>query len=211
METLTIDQEIELLDKAGSFIANGSSRAVYEIEYNGKPCVLKVYLDRAGEIQTSNEIEMWKNYAGMFANIYAVGHCCIVAEKVDDVDCIAIEDAFAGASYEEYEEDKCGETELSESEYEELCGLIGMIEDALGENTDNDQIGFSQEQNIFVAYDYGYTSDMEFEEQVGSMSDYICELGNRGVLSAAIHMIAQEMPFEERWGMREYDYEGFEG
>lgn len=210
MKILTIEQEIELLKNAGNFIGNGSSRAVYEVEYDGKPCVLKVYLDKAGEVQTNNEIEMYKNYAGMFANIYAIGHCCIVAEKVDLLDGYAIECAMSGSTYDEYSFNE-SKPELSEPEYEELCGLLEMIEGALGSSCDNDQVGFSKEQGIFVAYDYGYTSDMDFDEQVGSMDDYISELGEQGILSAAIHMVVQEMPFEEKWEMKEYNYEEFEG
>ena len=210
MKILTIEQEIELLNNAGNFIGNGSSRAVYEIEYDGKPCVLKVYLDKAGEVQTNNEIEMCKNYEGMFANIYAVGHCCIVAEKVDLIDGYVIECAVSGCPYDEYL-DRENEPELSEPEYEELCGLLEMIEGALGYSCDNDQVGFSKEQDIFVAYDYGYTSDIDFDEQVGSMDDYITWLGERGILSAAIHMAVQKMPFEEKWAIREYNYEEFEG
>ena len=210
MIILTRDEEIQLLNYVlanGYDIENGSSRAAYEFTYEGKTYVLKVFLDKAGSLQTENEVDAFKNYNEnkLFANIYAVGRNCYVTEYIDEIESF-LRDCVESYSDYEYYRDECikdgyaEEDIVSEESYNQLTDLHECLDNTLGETDDNCQLGWSHKQQLYVAYDYGYLSCYDFSEQVGHMDDYINDYGWAGILEEALRMVEEAACFTDYYG-----------
>lgn len=151
---LTQEEELLILDYLddSDFIDNGSSRAVYDLmgEY-----VVKIGLSVEGQNQAAYEVECYEEWHDheVFATLYAYGKFINVMERVGwDHDC---ED-----EYEYYDA------------VEDLCYHVSSLTGYDG--SDNEQIGFSGVYGCLVLYDYGYTNDLDRDDLVGNMSEWVC-------------------------------------
>lgn len=208
MRHLTREEELYILRslQPSDFLDNGSSRAVYDANFNGYHFVVKIFLDLAGYNQTQVELRMSEEeeLQGSVAEILAVGQRCILCECVDPID-YDIRDALESRySYDEYcerfREDVTDEADIydladiNEDDYNRALEVIDLLDCYAGSTSDNAQVGYG-EYGI-VAYDYGYTTKLRYDEQVGHMDDYVYSRGT-SIPLMAIDDIENENPLEE--------------
>lgn len=200
---LTKNEELEILNEAlknkDNYLGNGSSRAVYEITYRGKKAALKVFLDEGGKNQSDLEVKFFLSHRDLTSEFYAVGKNCIVCElinmKYSEVVSEIYEQDLGYNAIEEF----C-DTDLTKEQYNNIISLFDELDD-IYYSDDNYQIGWSDERECFVSYDFGY---QDFNgELIGHMESYICDYGDRWVLQEAIRMVENDIEFKGRCDLDE--------
>lgn len=163
---LEADYLEKILNDEYHLIDNGSSRAVFDTETG---LVIKLALEPEGVVQNETEIELYRFFGGEnLAHIYAYGKNIIIMEwvDIDYKDIYELRDEYI----EGYElMDRSG---LTEEEAENYLDVIYFLNENLGETSDNAQIGYRYEDEVFVAYDYGFAVD-NMEYSVGQISDIL--------------------------------------
>jgi hypothetical protein len=162
MKRLTKTEERAILNDlmiSGNFIANGSSRAVFDFNDN---LVIKIAIDRPGQRQNANEIQAYKIYGkdSPLAKIVSYGKNIIVMEKVNPLDYDEVEGIISGYYRDDYDynEDEEYEEPYPDGEFiEAVRNTVRALERINGETDDNFQIGYDSNGRL-VAYDYGYES-----------------------------------------------------
>lgn len=85
---LTIKEELDIIDQLEDcdILGEGSSRCVYDYEFEGKHCVVKIAVGRGGFLQSRLEQELFDQYGNDYpvAKIFAAGKCVEIMEYVDD-------------------------------------------------------------------------------------------------------------------------------
>lgn len=142
---LTKDEELTILSTLDEYQGCGTSRAVWTWE---DKYVVKVGLGEAGRVQNEVEHCFYEEHCetDLFAHLYATGTYINVMEALVDL--------------EDCDEDT----------------MIEVVEDLNWvteyDGGDNEQIGFSEKRNRWVAYDYGYDSEHDHCELVGRMDEW---------------------------------------
>ena len=189
---LTQEEEMAVLQVISekNMIDHGSSRIVYGFG----DWVVKVALSTGGMNQNAIEIAVYNNYgqSGRFAHIYAYGTMITIMERLEDCEYY---DPFDFYYDEEDDEDKAF--------YETISLLIADVNDfTCYEGGDNGQIGFSEKDNCYKVYDYGYSLDYDRKEIVDELECWIHVINPldyvRDVVSGNSVVISQE-DFKEMW------------
>jgi hypothetical protein len=193
---LTPKQEVKVLEMCkDNFIGNGSSRAVYKLNTPNGVYAVKVFLDKGGHIQSLAELRLYECLAedNTLAQIYAFGKTCLICEWIDYVYEDYIEDFITDRVNEQYWEGEFSSLITDHISLENAYAQVNFIHYRLteycGDTGDNTQIGWSPSRKRFVAYDYGYNTDVSRREQVGHMSDYLGNHGQNEVLQEAHHIV----------------------
>lgn len=179
MIVLTKEQAFEILDNLieSDMIGHGSSRAVYDYVWNGKPCVVKIGVDVGGHNQNVLEVNVYNEHCGrgrFLAEIYArYGNLMLVCEKVSPLNSSFAEgvldcglEADSEINYYDSDTEDYTNMELWKyydfRSYEECDKLIDKmrevyweLEEIQGCTSDNEQLGIAEDGSV-VAYDYGY-------------------------------------------------------
>lgn len=194
MKILTRKEALNLLADMTNedYIDNGSSRAVYNVMFEGRECVMKIALDRQGRNQNTLEANLYMECGGTYlANIYArYSNVFLICEKVymynrDFVDNVAecgydADGELPRYDYEADEED-CIEVwkayeyrscEDCQKAIDDIRDVYNFLCDYQGDSSDNNQIGY-RESGEAVAYDYGYSTDQDWEDIVGKIYRYV--------------------------------------
>ena len=189
---LTKEEEIAILESITEkdMIDHGSSRIVYDF----RDWVVKVALSTGGMNQNAIEVDVYETHgqSGCFAHIYAYGKMITIMERLTDCEYY---DPFDFYYDEEDEDDKAF--------YETISLLIADVNDFTGyEGGDNGQIGFSDKDNCYKVYDYGYSLDYNREEIVDDLDRWIHVVDPldyiKGVVRNDDIIISQE-DFKEMW------------
>ena len=177
------------------FEDNGSSRAVIQFEWDCETYVVKFAGDMQGRRQNQIEMNLWENagHEGFLAAIrYAYKDMFIICDYVDVLPFEVGEVAYEceptywwskmveyGYTYYFNLEEDASITDIEEL-HEEIYNTVARLEDYQGETNDNYQIGiggneFNNQTTKYsiVAYDYGYSTDVERCEQVGCVENEI--------------------------------------
>ena len=160
------------------YLGCGSSRAVFGLgEGSGK--VLKLALDRAGQLQNKHEAMMAEAYPDLCAEVYGLGRYIIVMEYLEVADSYIswLEEACdEGMGIDEYHEWYCEEHKDDEeykecddpflmalskddADYDTLCQMARFADrarDCLCCGADCYQIGFNSDGE-FRMYDFGFS------------------------------------------------------
>lgn len=197
MQELTIRQEQEIVNYLKThmdtlFIASGSSRAVFSLDDNlvelfslygivlKTHSIIKVPLGVGGYRQSQRETEVYNNLGSNYlAEIYARGSFLTVMESVDvDFDFYDFYDFFGcdviGQLNEWYETEEAKETDEYKRDfdlYTRAAEAMEALEEVLGSTADNAQVGLA-EDGRFVAYDYGFDTDVYASDQMTRTSNY---------------------------------------
>lgn len=195
------------------YIDNGSSRAVYDVMFEGRECVMKVALDRQGRNQNVLEARLYAECGGDYlANIYArYSNVLLICEKVymfgaGFVENVAEYGYEAEGELSHYDEETDEEVyvELWEAyefnNYDDCQRVIDNVRDVYnylcdyqGDTSDNNQIGY-RESGEAVAYDYGYSTDQEWKDIVGKIYRHV----DRGtVLEECVEYITDNAEVED--------------
>lgn len=214
MKVLTKREALDLLEGVtnGDYIDNGSSRAVYDIMFEGRECVMKIALDRQGRNQNVLEANLYMQCGGTYlANIYArYSNVFLICEKVYMYDRDFVEEVSeygldADSEISRWDDDADEEIYINlweayeYSSYEECQKVIDDVRDTYnylcdyqGDTSDNNQIGY-RESGEAVAYDYGYSTDQEWKDIVGKIYRHV----DRGtVLEECIEYIVENAEVE---------------
>lgn len=166
---LTPEEEMAVLEwviNNRTFLGAGTTRATYEFM---DKYVVKVAISIEGKHQHSVErnfyLEHWDK--GLFATLFAYGKTVHIAEKLSDLDCVDDEDTFM-----------------------ELVEDLNYATDYDG--GDNEQVGWSNLFNRWVAYDYGYSNEYSHWDLVGNMDSWSYRLD---VLEMAYGIVEQDIDF----------------
>lgn len=174
------------------FEDNGSSRAVFQFDYNSECYVIKLAADMQGRRQNQIEMDLWENagHQGFLTPIrYAYKDMFIICDFVETLPFEVGEWAY------EYDFDYFKDNVISEYSwilpnnyteddigdlYNEIRTTVHLLEDYQGETSDNYQLAFGANEfnnrttkYSVVAYDYGYSTGVERHEQVGSVERHI--------------------------------------
>jgi hypothetical protein len=198
MIKLTIDQEIEILENLGEFIANGSSRAVYEYDDD---YVVKVALDRKGQYQNNVEVKNYRAHGDLhLARIQSYGKHIVVMEKVEELNYYTIMNILRSEYYNEFVESNTNEEgfyyykdeSIDEDLFYKIHETVNALDKWNGSTADNCQIGIVG--NRVVAYDYGFESG-SFDKCVSNF----CELGYalENVSLAVLDILKRKGRFKE--------------
>lgn len=185
MKRLSKSEEIAILRELAEreeFIANGSSRAVFEW---GDDQVVKVAYDNPGRIQNHQEIEAARMCPHLTAEIEAYGSNIIICEKLEDSEIFDLVEFMD--SIDAYDEDGYSINYVNDEDYEELTEygvpeclerMLAVYNEAnreLGYTEDNCQIGWSESRQKYVLFDAGFrgsdSSDRLNVSQVGCLND----------------------------------------
>lgn len=178
-----------------SFEDNGSSRAVFQVEIGSSTYVVKMAGDMQGRKQNQIEMNLWENAGdqGFLAAIrYAYKDIFIICDFVHIFPCDLGELTYGNPVDYFWEKvveygycdylglDEDASEEDIEDIYEEINNTISSLEYYQGVTYDNYQIGIgANEYNnrstnySIVAYDYGYSTEIDREEQVGYVEGVI--------------------------------------
>lgn len=193
---LTLEQEKEVLRYLQSnmelFLASGSSRAVFKVDEHIRnmlglndivaELVIKMSMGLGGYRQSALEVSTY-NYgvdSGCFADIFARGSVFTVMEEIDtDWDFYDFyEEVYDESQIDEYIE-YCYGDDISEEAYKRhydrysaALKTINTLEDYLGRTSDNSQLGYSEADKCFKAYDYGFEGGRYAGDQMTRTSDY---------------------------------------
>ena len=202
IKQLTKEQALEVVNFVRDSLArkdgdvcfedNGSSRAVFQFEYGSECYVIKLAADMQGRRQNQIEMNLWENagHQGFLAAIrYAYKDMFIICDFVEALPFEVGEWAY------EYDFDYFKENIVSEYSwilpyeyterdieelYDELNATIRLLEGYQGETGDNYQLAFGANEfnnrttkYSIVAYDYGYSTDVDRSEQVGNVESHI--------------------------------------
>ena len=201
IKQLTKEQALEVINFVRGSLAkrdgdvwfedNGSSRAVFCFEM-GTSYVIKFAADMQGRKQNQIEMDLWENagHQGFLAPIrYAYKDMFIICDYVNTLPYEVAEwadmydfDYFKENVISEYDwvlPDNYTDADI-EKLYEEINEVVYLLEQYQGKTHDNYQLAFGMNEfnrdnttYHVVAYDYGYTLDVEKCEQVGDVERYI--------------------------------------
>lgn len=162
-ETIELTQEEELAVLAAinpdDELDHGTSRVVYALgDY-----VVKIAMSVGGVTQNKTEYKFYKDYCrhGVFANLYAHGKMINIMERLDDCDYYELE-----RWWDEEDED---EWEFN-TRIDEVINTANDLTDYSG--GDNGQIGYSQLDDCYKLYDYGYSNGFSRSEMVDNVGAY---------------------------------------
>lgn len=149
---LTKEQELAILRHVvenEEYLGCGTSRAVYSFM---DKYVVKIGLSEEGRLQNDVERDFYHRHwlTDLFATLYATGTLINVAERLVDLE------------------------QCDEETFIEVVEELNDVTDYDG--GDNEQIGYSQERGLWVAYDYGYSSDYSNCDLVGNMDEWTYDL-----------------------------------
>ena len=202
IKQLTKEQALEIINFVQESLAradgdvcfedNGSSRAVFQFEYGSDCYVIKLAADMQGRRQNQIEMNLWENagHQGFLTPIrYVYKDMFIIC---DFVETLPFE---VGEGAREYDFDFFKEHIISEYNwvlpnnyteediadlYDELNATICLLEEYQGETGDNYQLAFGANEfnnrtteYSIVAYDYGYSTGVDRDEQVGNVESHI--------------------------------------
>lgn len=163
MEELTLQEEIRILEGIKKhFIGSGSSRTVFRHPFNRKLAV-KVAIKNGGKRQNRTEIEINQLIPEYTNTIHAYGKNIIVCDLIIKDWSSRVESFIYN-----YSNDKRRFRGLTEEERRIITNIVESLENINGETGDNHQIG----KNVFgkiVAYDYGFSPNKNFNEQVDGL------------------------------------------
>lgn len=187
-----VQESLSRADGDVHFEDNGSSRAVFQFDYGCECYVIKLAADMQGRRQNQIEMNLWENagHQGFLTPIrYAYKDMFIIC---DFVETLPFE---VGEWAREYDLDFFKEHAVSEYNwvlpnnhtdedieelYDELNATICLLEEYQGETGDNYQLAFGANEfnnrttkYSIVAYDYGYSTDVDRDEQVGNVESHI--------------------------------------
>lgn len=173
------------MDEEYSYSDQGSSRAVFEVNYGDKWYVAKFAGDKQGRLQNRIELEAYEDYGDEYYLCPIVAHfedVLLVCEYVTTIEIDVVEKADT-CELEEFKEYMEEWNEYYSKEYnledlyESIREVVCSISTIQGDTSDNYQLGFGYKgcglYNI-VCYDYGYdTINYENCDVVGNMEEYI--------------------------------------
>lgn len=187
-----VQESLARADGDVCFEDNGSSRAVFQFDYGCECYVIKLAADMQGRRQNQIEMNLWENagHQGFLTPIrYAYKDMFIIC---DFVETLPFE---VGEWAREYDFDFFKEHVISEYNwvlpnnyteediadlYDELNATICLLEEYQGETGDNYQLAFGANEfnnrttkYSIVAYDYGYSTGVDRDEQVGNVERHI--------------------------------------
>lgn len=158
MNRLSRVEEYNLIKKAMaddfSFLNNGSSRAVFEID---KDIVIKIAYDKKGQYQNAMEISRFRNFGSEYlATIYSYGKYVVVMEKLDVLD----DETVSYAYDEDFDKiKKYAGNEYDPEKYilysNEIIKTVDFLNENIGNSYDNYQVGISKDGRV-VSFDYGF-------------------------------------------------------
>lgn len=194
IKRLAFQEALDILESVSEedFIGNGSSRAVYNIHYQGKECVMKIALDRQGRNQNVLEMKLYAEHAdsGNLATIYAhYSNVFMICEKVSmfDEDFVVevteygndAEDGFSYYCSDEDEEDRClwqvydfRNADACQEVIDGIRDVYNYLCEYQGDTSDNCQIGCTKDGRV-VAYDYGYDTSECYRDIVGNVYRWV--------------------------------------
>lgn len=202
IKQLTKEQALEIINFVQESLAradgdvcfedNGSSRAVFQFDYGCECYVIKLAADMQGRKQNQIEMNLWENvgHQGFLAAIrYAYKDMFIICDFVEtlpfEVGQWAYErdfDYFKKNVISEYDwvlPNEYAEEDIAEL-YDEVRATVCLLEDYQGKTGDNYQLAFGANEfnnrttkYSVVAYDYGYSTDVDRDEQVGNVESHI--------------------------------------
>lgn len=197
MIKLTIDQEIEILENLGSYIANGSSRVVYDYDND---YIVKVALDKKGQYQNNVEVKNYRNYGDTYlARIQSYGKYIVVMERVDELDYCTVEDIWEAGDYDEFVDwntDQNGNyyyEGVDEDLFYKVQKTVDALEQWNGRTEDNYQIGTVGGR--IVAFDYGFETG-SFDKCVSNLGDQ-CYSVLESVGLAVLDILKGEREFDD--------------
>lgn len=208
IEKLTREEELAVLNSCyNKFDSNGSSRAVYLTEWRGKNVAVKVFIDYAGYYQSiENELQMQlsadNELLDVLTELYAYGHNCLICEVATPLCMDEVDEVCDAVVYEDLPE--YIQLSIDREMYEKIKYVVDTLESYTGFTNDNRQIGISDEDGRLVCYDYGYTTEVNYDIQVGNMDDYLWDTNHP--LDAAKWMVEQNEPFSTHFD-EEFDEE----
>lgn len=197
IKELTEQEALEVLEpllEEDTYIDCGSSRAVYEINWKGRHCVVKIACDREGRLQNRIECGLFEctEGASFLGEIYAKYNDYFhIMEYVQPYNSTFIDRVSDGCipeceEYDNYEyntwddrvitgtvHEDCGFKSLDDMIYEcrKVEDVAYQLAQYSGDTADNYQIGKTADGRI-VAYDYGYDTAYECCEQVGDINSF---------------------------------------
>ena len=150
-----------------------------EIEY-----VVKVAIGFGGFQQNRQEYETFmREKDAPLAEIFAYSQFIVIAEKVDVEEDFELADYVTEESISEPRETAIEYIEWSgfdydcESDYQDniqryaqKIECIAQLHSMFGETNDNGQIGYSERQGRYVAYDYGYNTNDSVDNQTSDLA-----------------------------------------
>ena len=162
---LTKEQELAILRHVQDneeYLGCGTSRAVYT--FMGK-YVVKIGLSDEGRLQNDVERDFYERHwmSDLFATLYAAGTLINIAEQLVDLE------------------------NCDEDTFIETVEALNDVTDYDG--GDNEQIGYSEYRETWVAYDYGYSNDHSHRDLVGNMDEWTYDLD---VVDLAIRSLEED-------------------
>ena len=161
------DMLIETIkDDERSYIGNGSSRAVYRVEYCGHSYAVKIAGQQEGRAQNQIEMDLYEDHGDRFLNpiLAAYKDILLVCNEIDPLDTDIVEEAWRNDEVEDFIEAVSWADWYT---YDELVDLwencratVEFLTEYQGDTWDNFQVGIDYDGRV-VAYDYGYVSNVD--------------------------------------------------
>lgn len=193
MKIFSTKEEIALLDmlKDRCIFDGGMSRIVYELDEETKerigikdprPMVAKVALGEGGFSQHREEVNCYLEHGDYLplADIVAAGRYVSIMEEVEpanwrDMAAYCGPDSDPEVQVEnyfeyEYECETDEERTMLEPKARMAANVIIALSGVFGVTADNGQLGMNSKGQL-VAYDYGFMSDVETDEQTSALAE----------------------------------------
>lgn len=146
-----------------SYIGNGSSRAVYRVEYCGNNYAVKIAGQPEGRAQNQIEMDLYEEHGGEYLNpiLAAYKDILLVCDEIDPLDTDMVEEAWRNEDVEDFIEavewaDWYTRDELIDI-WANCRAAVHFLTECQGDTWDNFQIGTNYNGRV-VAYDYGYVT-----------------------------------------------------
>lgn len=199
MKELSPKEELNLIKYImdnGEFLDRGSSRAVYTLDNDR---VYKIAFDDEGRTQNNLEIDLFEVHGKHYlAEIFSYGRYVIEMEQVETPYSASDLEDYSGGFYhltlseEEDEDEMRGYIIPTLEEAEDIERAKEFLDNELGYTSDNHQIGYSYNQQCWVAYDYGYDPNLNRNDQVSEdLIDIVDFEGPEYVLERTLEKIKQ--------------------
>lgn len=206
MKELSPKEEMNLIKYIidnGDFLDRGSSRAVYTLD-NGR--VYKIAFDEEGRTQNNLEVDLFECHGKHYlAEIFSYGRYLVEMEQVETPYSSSDLEDYSGGFYyfgtdEEEDEDAMrGYCIPTLEEAEDIERAKEFLDNELGYTSDNFQIGFSRNQQCWVAYDYGYDPNLNRDDQVSEdLTELVDFEGPDYVLEKALEKIKQLLDLTDK-------------
>ena len=161
MKRLTKRQEkniMKALKTRGEFLGHGSSRAVFRL---GEDYCVKIAKDEYGVTQNKLEVDMFRKNGRMYlAEIKAYSKFFVVMEFIEVIDRDDVDYYLEQYFYYEQEledgEDVEWQEDMPINIVSEMSEVVEAMASMVGETDDNTQLGFRENTDVVVCYDYGY-------------------------------------------------------